>query len=110
MSGATRSAGEYGKPVAFDAATIEAATVRVGVRSALVATGTGAPEMHGKVHLDDSLELDESTRDGDDDGVVHARASQIPVQTTTTELCVRGRFGPGVGTTFFGCGHVEVVP
>ncbi len=106
----TTKAGEYGQPVAFDAATIEAATVRVGVRGALVATGTGAPEMHGKVHLEDSVELDEHTRDGDADGVVHARADQIPVQTSTTELCVRGRFGAGASTTFFGCDHIEVVP
>ncbi len=110
MAVLTTAAGEYGNPLAFDATTIQAASVRVGSRSALVATNTGAPEMHGKVHLEKSLELDETTKDGDLDSVLHARASQIPVVPTTTELCVRGRFGPGSGTTFFGCDHVEVVP
>ncbi|MBV1850567.1 hypothetical protein [Catellatospora tritici] len=106
----TTTAGEYGNPLAFDAATIQAATVRVGVRPALVATGAGAPEMHGRVHLEDSLELDERTQDGDRDGVLHARANQLGIQPDTTEICVRGRFGPGGGTSFFGCDHITVVP
>ena len=110
MAVLTTTAGEYGNPVAFDATTIQAASVRVGSRSALVATNSGAPEMHGKIHVEKSLELDEKTKDGDQDAVLHARASQIPVVPTTTEICVRGRFGSGSGTTFFGCDQVEVVP
>ncbi len=110
MAVLTTQAGEYGNPLAFDATTIQAGTVRVGSRTALVATNTGALEMHGKVHREDVVELDEATRDGDKDGVLHARASEIPVQPATTELCVRGRFGPGAGTSFLGCDHVEVVP
>jgi hypothetical protein len=110
MAVLTTGAGQYGNPLAFDAATIQAASVRIGARGALVASGTGAPETHGRTHLEDAVELDEKTRDGDRDAVLHARASQIPVQPTTTEVCVRGRFGPGSGTTFFGCDHVEVVP
>ncbi len=110
MAVLTTQAGEYGNPLAFDASAIQASTVRVGSRTDLVATNTGAPETHGKVHLEKSLELDETTKDGDLDAVLHARSSEIPVVSTTTELCVRGRFGPGSGTTFFGCDHVEVVP
>jgi hypothetical protein len=106
----TTAAGEYGNPLAFDAATIQAATVRVGVRGALVATGAGAPETHGQVHLERSLELDERTRDGDNDGVLHARADQLGIQAGTVEICVRGRFGPGGGTTFFGCDRITLVP
>jgi len=110
MAVLTTAAGEYGNPLAFDAATIQAATVRVGVRGPLVASGTGAPEAHGRVHLERSYELDEVTRDGDLDGVLHARANQLGIQPTTTEVCVRGRFGPGTGTTFFGCDHITLAP
>jgi hypothetical protein len=110
MAVLTTIAGEYGNPLAFDASTIQAATVRVGVRDGLVATGAGAPEIHGRVHLEDSLELDEQTRDGDRDGVLHARADQMGIQPNTVEICVRGRFGPGGGTSFFGCDHITVVP
>ena len=84
--------------------------MRVGVHDALVATGTGAPEMHGKVHLEDSRELDEKTRDKDKDGTLHVRTNLIGLQPTTTEMCVRGVFGPGAGPTFFGCDDVEIVP
>jgi hypothetical protein len=110
MAVLTTAAGEYGNPLAFNAATIQAATVRIGVRDALVATGTGASEAHGRVHLEDSLELDEQTRDGDVDGVLHARRDQLGIQPDTVEICVRGRFGPGAGTTFFGCDHITLVP
>ncbi len=69
-----------------------------------------APETHGRIHVENSLELNEATKDGDQDAVLHARAAQISVVATTTEICVRGRSGPGSGTTFFGCDHGEVVP
>ena len=52
MAVLTTTAGEYGNPLAFDATTIQAASVRVGSRSALVATNTGAPETHGKIHVE----------------------------------------------------------
>ncbi|MFF5232448.1 hypothetical protein [Dactylosporangium sp. NPDC000521] len=106
----TTTASQYGNPLAFDAATIQPGTVRMGVRGPLVATGAGAPEDHGKVHLEDSYELDEHTRDGDKDGVIHARRDQLGIQPGTVELCVRGRFGPGAGTAFFGCDRITQVP
>ncbi len=104
----TTRAGEYGNPLAFDARTISAATVRIGVRPAIVASGTGSPEVHSKVHLEDVYELDERTRDGDRDGLLHGAANLVPLALTTTEVCVRGRTGSG--TSFFGCDHVVVVP
>jgi hypothetical protein len=106
----TTAAGEYGNPLAFDATAIQGASVRIGARTALVRTNTGAPETHGRIHLEDVVELDETTEDGDSDAMLHARATAVPVVPTTTELCVRGRFGPGSGAAFFGCDHVEVVP
>lgn len=106
----TTAAGEYGNPLAFDASQIQATTVRIGTRESLVATNSGAPESHGRVHLEDVYELDEQTRDGDRDAMLHARAASVPVTASTTELCVRGRFGPGAGTSFFGCDSVDVVP
>ena len=108
MAALTTRAGEYGNPLAFNAALIDPASVRIGPRDSVVA-GQGVPEMHGKVHLEDSLEMDETTHDGDLDGVLHADGRQIPVQRSTTELCVRGTFGAS-HSTFFGCDHVEVVP
>lgn len=110
MAVLTTAAGQYGNPLAFDARTIQVATVRIGQRAALVATNTGAPEAHGKVHLEDTYELDEITKDGDLDGVLHGGGSAIPLTAGMTEICVRGRFGLGVGTSFFGCDHVVVVP
>ncbi len=108
MAVLTTAAGEYGNPLAFDATTIQAASVRVGSRSALVATNTGAPEAHGKIHVENTEEPDGKKKDQDQDAVLHARSSEIPVVPTTTEICVRGRFGPGSGTTFFGCDQVVV--
>jgi len=108
MAALTTRAGEYGNPLAFDAALIDPASVRIGTRDSVVA-GRGVPEVHGKVHMEDSLEMDETTHDGDLDGVLHADGRRIPVQRSTTELCVRGTFGQ-THTTFFGCDHIEVVP
>ncbi|WP_433222891.1 hypothetical protein ACQP00_24695 [Dactylosporangium sp. CS-047395] len=106
----TTNAGEYGNPVAFNAGSIQAPTVRVGVRGPLVAAGTGSAEVHGKVHGEYAPELDETTVDGDRDALLHASLTELGVQPGTTEICVRGRFGPGAGTSFFGCDHITVIP
>jgi hypothetical protein len=105
----TTNAGEYGLPLPFDAATIQAATVRMGVRDPLIATNTGTPDADGQIHLEFELELDERTRDRDKDAELHGRVDQMGIQNDTTEICVRGRFGPGAGTTFFGCDHITVL-
>ncbi len=93
----TTKAGDYGLPIAFDAQSIQVATVRIGQHAALVATNTGAPEAHGKSH-------------GGTDAVLHARRDEIPLVLGMTEVCVRGKFGPGAGTSFFGCAPITVKP
>lgn len=103
----TTAAGEYGNPVAFDAAAVEASTVRVGTREALLRDRSGAPEQHGKIHLERSYERDETTVDKDRDGVVHVTPRIIPLTPTTTEVCVLGQ---ARGLAFFGCDAVTVVP
>ena len=105
----TTAAGEYGNPMAVDATTIQAATVRIGLRNGLVADNSGVPESHGRVHISDEQELDEITRDGDSDALLHGNGRNIPVTDGVTELCVRGRLGPGAGFSFFGCDDVDVV-
>ena len=64
------AAGEYGLPLAFDATTVDPLSVRFGP-AALVNGGGGGTEIHGRGHLEDSRELDERTRDGDIDLVLH---------------------------------------
>lgn len=103
MAVLTTEVGERGLPVAFDATTIDAASVRIGNRSELVATGTGVPERHGGAHPEDV-----TPADGDLDAVLHAAGRQIPVTVATTELCVRGTTASGL--SFFGCDVVQVVP
>ena len=108
----TTAAGEYGLPLAFDATTIDPTSVRFGPADVVFAGLGGASEVHHKGHPTDSYELDETTRDGDLDLVLHFRADESGLTTTSTEGCVAGTFaGPG-GTTlgFFGCDTVVVRP
>ncbi|GIF77031.1 hypothetical protein [Asanoa siamensis] len=63
-------------PVAVNAEAIQPSTVRPGVRAPLVATGTCGAEAHG---------------------TVHASLTDLGIQNGTTEICVRGRAGPGAG-------------
>jgi hypothetical protein len=106
----TTRAGEYGHPVAFDATKIRATTVRVGVRDALIAGNTGTPPFLDLVRHALSIEPDERTVDLDLDGVLQASTRHIGIGPDTTEVCVRGTFGPGAGTTFFGCDHITQLP
>ena len=106
----TTGVGEYGNPVAFDATKIQAATVRVGRRDALTATNTGTPPFLNQVLPVWSIEPDEHTIDLDRDGLLQAWTRQIGIVAGTTEVCVRGRYGPGTGTTFFGCDHITLLP
>ncbi|NAS25880.1 hypothetical protein GT755_29880 [Herbidospora sp. NEAU-GS84] len=98
----TTLAGEYGNPVAFDATRIEAATLRFGPPATLLAAA-GAPEAHGRIHVEKSVEPDERTVDADRDAVTHYRYDVLSVDDTTA--CVVGR---AAGLTFHGCDHVEV--
>ena len=114
LAALTTRAGEYGLPVAFDAATVEISTVRYGIRSILfgVPGVHGATEQHGKNHLERSYELDETTIDGDRDGVMHFKPDAGGLTASTTEACLKGRFSPAPGQTFtfFGCDKVTIVP
>lgn len=111
LAALTTRAGEYGLPIEFNAAGIDITTVRFGIRSNLfnVATPTGGIEIHGQVHLQDSYELDERTRDRDLDGVMHFKPPDSGLVVGTTEACLKGRFSSGTSTfTFLGCDAVVV--
>ena len=105
----TTEAGEYGNPIAFDAASIEAGSVNFG-RPDLAAANLGATESHGKVHLKKSYELDDKTRDGDIDGVMHFMFSNTGLSSADSQACVKGSFYEGGSIyTFYGCDSVNVV-
>ena len=102
--------GEYGLPVAIDASSVEPASLRFGTRES-VAGGSGGPEIHGLAHLEDALERDERTRDGDTDAVAHFEPAQSGLTVGDQEACVRGRFAAGSGAGavgFLGCDAATV--
>jgi hypothetical protein len=106
----TTRAGEYGNPLAFDATTIDAASLHFGSPSVLL-LGGGVPEIHGRIHPEDSLETDEVTRDRDLDAVLHFRPRSETLTATDTSGCVLGRFtGPGGPLSFYGCDKVTIIP
>ncbi|HEX9697810.1 MAG TPA: DUF11 domain-containing protein [Actinomycetota bacterium] len=108
----TTAAGEYGLPLAFDATRIQVATVRFG-QEALVSSGGGAPETHGKAHLEDVVErTDELTKDGDLDQMMHFRTQMTGLTVSDTEACAKGKFTGADGNTytFFGCDVIIIVP
>ena len=104
------AAGEYGLPLAFDATTVDVASLRFGTEP-LVNAGGGGAEWHGRGHLRDVYELDERSRDGDTDLMVHFPTGDSGTTDTTSRLCVRGTHTIG-GTefTFTGCDTITVVP
>jgi hypothetical protein len=102
----TTRSGEYGNPVAFDATTIDAASLRFGSRAAVTAGG-GAPEEHGQIHPEDSFEMDERTRDGDLDAILHFAVRQSGLAGTETKACVAGTYGP-TDIPFIGCDNVKL--
>jgi uncharacterized repeat protein (TIGR01451 family) len=108
----TTRAGEYGLPLGFDATTIDPTTVRFGPASVVLGGGGGATEVHGAGHPEDSYELDETTRDGDLDLVLHFRAADSGLTSSSTEACVAGTFAgaDGIPHEFFGCDSIKVVP
>ena len=107
----TTRAGEYDTPLAFDARTIDAATLRFASASRLQ-QGLGAPELHTQIHPEDSVELDERRRDGDLDAVLHFRPRIENIAPSDTTACVTGRFTtPGATPLrFYGCDKVTVLP
>lgn len=107
----TTTAGEGGTPVSFDATKIDPLSVRFGRRADVWAETDGAFEAHGRGHLERSYELDETTRDGDTDLVLHFRTQDTSLLPADTEACVKGTYTDGTGThAFFGCDSIQVVP
>jgi hypothetical protein len=108
----TTQAGEYGLPLDFDATTIDPLSVRFGLYDAVWDETGGAFEVHNRGHFEDSYELDEVTRDGDLDLVLHFRTRATGIIPGTTMACVKGAWVDQNGMThsFFGCDEVRTVP
>jgi uncharacterized repeat protein (TIGR01451 family) len=106
----TTSAGEYNLPLAFDATRILPLSVRWGAEAVVWPETGGSQESHGRGHVEDSYELDEKTRDGDRDMVLHFLLEGSALVATDTEACVKGTFlGPnGEHFTFFGCDAIRL--
>lgn len=113
LAALTTRAGEYGLPLDFDATRIDVSTAQWGLRTNLfdTATPTGAGEIHGTGHPENSYELDERTRDGDLDLVLHFKPSDSGLQAGSTEACLKGKYVTAAGAryTFFGCDSVRVM-
>lgn len=109
----TTTAGEYGLPLAFDATAIDVGATRWGLRERMfnVAAPTGAREIHDKGHREDSYELDEVTKDGDTDMVLHFKPDESGLSLDSSEACLKGRYRTDGGQTwtFLGCDSVRVV-
>jgi hypothetical protein len=105
-------AGEYGLPLAFDATTIDPASVLFGPASLVFSQTGGATAVHGTGHLEDARELDEKTRDGDLDMVLQFRVEASGLTMASTEACVSGTFTGtgGIALKFFGCDSIKVSP
>jgi uncharacterized repeat protein (TIGR01451 family) len=108
----TTRAGEYGLPLAFDATTIDVATVLFGPASVVFSGFGGSTAWHGEGHIEDSYELDEKTRDRDLDMVLQFPVANSGLTLDSTQACVKGTFaGPGGSTyEFFGCDSVKISP
>lgn len=108
----TTLAGEYGLPLDFDATTIDPLSVRFGPRAAVWPESGGAFESHNRGHIERSYELDEVTRDGDLDMVLHFLTRQTGIVRGDVEACVKGQWIDGLGNVhkFFGCDSVRTVP
>ena len=102
----TTNQGEYGLPVAVDATMIDPLSVHFGPEDLLfnVEPPLGATESHNKGHLEDSIEPDDTTQDGDTDMVLHFKAKQSGLDAADSEGCVKGIIDiAGMPVTFFGC-------
>ena len=106
----TTRAGEYGLPIAFDAATIRPGTVRLGRASAVQSGGGLAPWY---ADLRDLLEFGpaEQGKDRDSDQRLFFERARVPLVLGDTEACVIGKFDSASGPlTFFGCGPATIDP
>jgi hypothetical protein len=106
----TTTAGEYGNPVAIDATTIDWSTLRLASPTRILA-GLGARERHGKIHPENVEEMDERTRDGDTDAMLHFDPKTDGLAVGDTSACVYGRLRvAGAMVAFYGCDRVSVRP
>ncbi len=107
----TTAEGEYGLPLAFDATTIDHTTARFGTVGTLEANGGSSPSPD-KAFVRDTHELDDKTKDGDDDMVMLFGVPATGIEPGTTEACVTGSYlgEGGAVLTFFGCDFVQVKP
>jgi hypothetical protein len=107
----TTEAGEYGTPVGFDATLIDPLSVRFGPYDEVWAETGGAFEAHDRGHIEDSLELDETTRDGDLDMVLHFDTQETDLAYGDERACAKGIWRDGEGNvhTFFGCDAVRIL-
>jgi hypothetical protein len=107
----TTLAGEYGTPIDFDATTIDPLSVRFGPRELVWTEMGGAFEAHGQGHMEDSMELDEVTMDGDMDMVLHFHVRETEITFGDTEACAKGTWfdADGHAHAFFGCDAVRTV-
>jgi hypothetical protein len=106
----TTAVGEYGNPVAIDATTNDWSTLRLAAPDRILA-GLGARERHGKIHPEDVAELDERTRDGDTDAMLHFDPKADGLAVGDTTACVYGRLRlAGAVVAFYGCDRVTVRP
>jgi uncharacterized repeat protein (TIGR01451 family) len=108
----TTAAGEYGLPLAFDARRILPLTVRFGTETETFNGTTGALEFHSRGHLEDGWELDERTRDGDIDMILHFRVEDTAIQAGDSKACVKGEWldAGGIARKFFGCDSIVLRP
>jgi uncharacterized repeat protein (TIGR01451 family) len=107
----TTNAGEYDLPYPFDATSIIATSVVFSPRETAWQF-EGASEKHDKGHLEDALELDELTSDGDEDMVLHFKTQLSGIEVGETEACVKGEWTDDNADVFkfFGCDVLHTVP
>ncbi|GHH79742.1 hypothetical protein GCM10018781_58500 [Kitasatospora indigofera] len=112
----TTAAGEYGLPLAFDAASVQVPTVRFGPRQVVYAGPGGSTEPHPAGHLADVVERTVNpveAVDGDLDLVLHFDTEPSGVRAGDTEVCVKGSYTDRAAAQtyrFFGCRAVRVLP
>lgn len=104
----TTDAGEYGLPLAFDATSVHHPSVRFAT-AATLNDGGGSSAHPDRAFLRDSFELDDQTRDGDDDLTLLFALPGTGVDDQTTEACTVGTYQDGGGEvlTFYGCDTVH---
>jgi hypothetical protein len=112
LSVLTTAQGEYALPIAIDATKIDPLSVHFGPSDLLLGIDPsgGATESHNTGHILKSVEMNEKTKDGDNDMVLHFDAKKTGLELGDTEGCVKGQIAIGEAWyTFLGCDTVRVV-